>query len=83
MQAGLLNKELGPVRCAVNHSIANANRGVIAVQNVGAVAGGIHPVRHNGLWCALTISNVLTSAPIADAALFQRGEASCAIGTGV
>ena len=58
----LSDKHLRPVVAACN--IAHADLFIGAVENIGAVTGGIHPARHDGLRRTVAHGDILTRAAV-------------------
>ena len=67
---------------AVCH-IAYADLLIRGIQNIGAVAAGIHPCIYHGLWGSLAIGNVFTGRLIGEAEGLDHLERTAVGGTGV
>ena len=57
--------------------------GIIRGQDVGPVAGGVHPAVDHGLGRGVALGDVFTGAPVGQAKVFDHLEGRAVDGTGV
>lgn len=75
------NKHLRPVIAPGN--ITDTDSGVVRVQNIGAMSGGIHPAVYNCLRRCVTLGDVLTGTSVGDAEVFDHLEGGAVNRAGV